>query len=167
MFQDMSQFFQVFFEEIEEYLVIFEFFLIGFDLDWLDSEMLYGIFCVVYLIKGFSGMFGFDDIIVVIYELEILFDCICCGQMYLWLDMISFFFEVCDVLQCLFDVYCSGSFDFGVLLLEMVEWLCGWLWVLEQEVVEEGFGLFDDVFVREIVDDDVFGFFDEGLGVLE
>ncbi|MGV8546223.1 chemotaxis protein CheA, partial [Pseudomonas aeruginosa] len=52
-------------------------------------------------------------------------------------------------------------------LLDTVERLCGGLRVPEQKAAEGCFGLFDDGTARETVDDDAFGFFDEGLGAPE
>lgn len=57
---DIIEFYDIFFEEVDEFLVEMEFYFLELDVDNLDVEWFNVIFWVVYLIKGGVGMFGFE-----------------------------------------------------------------------------------------------------------
>ena len=71
---DMSQFYQVFFEEAQEHLASMESLLLDLDVANPDPEQLNAIFRAAHSIKGSSGTFGFTDLQDVTHILENLLD---------------------------------------------------------------------------------------------
>jgi len=98
---DMSQFYQVFFEETAEHLENMEALLLGLDLMDPDTEQLNAIFRAAHSIKGSSGTFGFTDLAEVTHILENLLDRVRKGELSLREDMIDAFLDAGDVLKTL------------------------------------------------------------------
>jgi two-component system chemotaxis sensor kinase CheA len=96
---DMSQFYQVFFEETGEHLASMENLLLTLDVATPDSEQLNAIFRAAHSIKGSSGTFGFTDLADVTHILENLLDRIRKGELSLREDMIDAFLDAGDVLK--------------------------------------------------------------------
>ncbi len=96
---DMSQFYQVFFEEAGEHLASMENLLLTLDVDNPDSEQLNAIFRAAHSIKGSSGTFGFTDLADVTHILENLLDRVRKGELKLRNDMIDAFLDAGDVLK--------------------------------------------------------------------
>jgi two-component system chemotaxis sensor kinase CheA len=96
---DMSQFYQVFFEEAAEHLSTMESLLLGIDLAAPDSEQLNAIFRAAHSIKGSAGTFGFGDMADVTHILENLLDRLRKGELALRNDMIDAFLDAGDVLK--------------------------------------------------------------------
>ena len=71
---DMSQFYQVFFDETSEHLANMESQLLNLDVDNPSLEELNSIFRAAHSIKGGSGTFGFTDMTSVTHVLESLLD---------------------------------------------------------------------------------------------
>jgi two-component system chemotaxis sensor kinase CheA len=71
---DMSQFFQVFFEETEELLAEMEKLLLAIDISTPDPEDLNAIFRAAHSIKGGAATFGITDLTEVTHVLETLLD---------------------------------------------------------------------------------------------
>jgi two-component system, chemotaxis family, sensor kinase CheA len=71
---DMTQFYQVFFEEAAELLAEKERLLLGLDIDAPDPEHLNAIFRAAHSIKGGAGTFGFKDMTETTHILETLLD---------------------------------------------------------------------------------------------
>jgi two-component system chemotaxis sensor kinase CheA len=71
---DMSQFFQVFFDETEELLAEMEKLLLEIDVAAPDSEDLNAIFRAAHSIKGGAATFGITDLTEVTHVLETLLD---------------------------------------------------------------------------------------------
>jgi two-component system chemotaxis sensor kinase CheA len=69
---DMSQFYQVFFEETGEHLANMENLLLNLDVEAPSLEDLNAIFRAAHSIKGGSGTFGFTDMTGVTHILETL-----------------------------------------------------------------------------------------------
>jgi len=67
---DMSQFYQVFFEESAEHLADMERMLLDIDVNAPDIDDLNAIFRAAHSIKGGSGTFGFNDMTEVTHVLE-------------------------------------------------------------------------------------------------
>lgn len=135
MIFDIIQFYQIFFDEVDELFVQMEQLLLNFDVDVFDFEDLVVIFCVVYLIKGGVVMFGFFVLIDMMYIFELLFDCVCNYELMLIKDMVDVFLEIKDVLFDQFVDYCvSVELDVVVVVVICVkfEWL----------KVESGVGVF-------------------------
>jgi two-component system chemotaxis sensor kinase CheA len=88
---DMSQFYQVFFEESAEHLANMESLLVALDLDAPDPDQLNAIFRAAHSIKGGSGTFGFTDITEVTHVLETLLDGIRKNEITIAADMVDAF----------------------------------------------------------------------------
>ncbi len=95
---DMSQFYQVFFEETAEHLANLEAHLLEVDRENPDSELLNAIFRAAHSIKGSSGTFGFNDMMEVTHVLETLLDRIRKGELALTEEMVDVFLQARDVL---------------------------------------------------------------------
>ena len=96
---DMSQFYQVFFEETAEHLANMEALLLDLDLQQPDAEQLNAIFRAAHSIKGSAGTFGFTDLAEVTHILENLLDRIRKGELALTVAMIDAFLAAGDVLK--------------------------------------------------------------------
>ncbi len=95
---DMSQFYQVFFEETAEHLNEMEQLLLNIDVDSPDPDDLNAVFRAAHSIKGGSGTFGFTDMTGVTHILETLLDRIRKGELAIRPEMIDAFLEARDVL---------------------------------------------------------------------
>ncbi len=96
---DMSQFYQVFFEETSEHLANMENLLLNLDVDHPSLEDLNAIFRAAHSIKGGSGTFGFTDMTEVTHVLEGLLDRLRKGELTLRADMVDAFLAAGDVLR--------------------------------------------------------------------
>lgn len=96
---DMSQFFQIFFEESEEHLATMESLLLELDVAQPDPEQLNAIFRAAHSIKGSAGTFGFTDLAETTHVLENVLDRIRKGQLALRADMVDVFLKAGDVLR--------------------------------------------------------------------
>ena len=106
---DMSQFYQVFFEESAEHLASMESLLLSLDLDAPDADQLNAIFRAAHSIKGGSGTFGFTDMTEVTHILETLLDRIRKNEIAITRDMVDAFLEAGDVLHGLLGAHQNGS----------------------------------------------------------
>jgi two-component system, chemotaxis family, sensor kinase CheA len=105
---DMSQFYQVFFEETAEHLASMESLLLALDLDAPDADQLDAIFRAAHSIKGGSGTFGFTDITDVTHELESLLDRLRKNEIAISTDMVDAFLQAGDVLRDLLAAHQNG-----------------------------------------------------------
>lgn len=71
---DLSQFYQVFFEEAGENLANMEQMLLGLDLTQADDEQLNAIFRCAHSVKGGAATFGFSDVAELTHQMETLLD---------------------------------------------------------------------------------------------
>ena len=71
---DLSQFYQIFFEEAGENLDQMEHMLLNLDLQSADDETLNGIFRCAHSIKGGAATFGFSDVAELTHQMESLLD---------------------------------------------------------------------------------------------
>lgn len=106
---DMSQFFQVFFDEAEELLAEKEKLLLAIDISSPDSEDLNAIFRAAHSIKGGASTFGLVDMTEVTHILESLLDKIRKGEMSLTAEHIEAFLAAKDVLKMQLDGHRLGS----------------------------------------------------------
>ena len=95
---DMSQFFQVFFDEADELLAEMEKLLLALDVSAPDNEDLNAIFRAAHSIKGGAATFGFTDITEMTHMLESLLDRIRKGEMALTPEHVDVFLVAKDVL---------------------------------------------------------------------
>lgn len=107
---EMSQFFQVFFDETEELLAEKERLLLAVDVANPDEEDLNAIFRAAHSIKGGASTFGFSDITEVTHVLESLLDKIRKGEMALTSEHVDTFLLSKDILKMLLDGHRSGTF---------------------------------------------------------
>ena len=71
---DISQFYQVFFDEAEELLAEMERLLLAVDVAAPDAEDLNAIFRCAHSVKGGAATFGFKDIAELTHQMETLLD---------------------------------------------------------------------------------------------
>jgi two-component system chemotaxis sensor kinase CheA len=100
---DMSQFFQVFFDEADELLAEMEKLLVAIDISAPDDEELNAIFRAAHSIKGGAGTFGLHDLTEVTHVLESLLDKIRKGEMSLSSEHVDAFLVAKDVLKMQLD----------------------------------------------------------------
>jgi two-component system chemotaxis sensor kinase CheA len=100
---DMSQFFQVFFDETEELLAEMEKLLLAIDVSSPDSEDLNAIFRAAHSIKGGAATFGLTDLTDVTHVLENLLDRIRKGEMALTSEHVDAFLVAKDILKMQLD----------------------------------------------------------------
>lgn len=96
---DLTQFFQVFFEEAAEHLSTMETLLLGLDVANPSMDDLNAIFRSAHSIKGGAGTFGFTDMTEVTHVLETLLDKLRKQEMTLTDEMVSAFLEAGDVIS--------------------------------------------------------------------
>jgi two-component system chemotaxis sensor kinase CheA len=96
---DMSQFYQVFFEEAAEHLASMEALLLAIDPGAPDPEEVNALFRAAHSIKGSSGTFGFQDMMEVTHILETMLDRVRKGEAPLTDDMVDASLVAGDVLK--------------------------------------------------------------------
>lgn len=106
---DMSQFFQVFFDEAEELLAEKEKLLLAVDISSPDPEDLNAIFRAAHSIKGGASTFGLTDMTEVTHILESLLDKIRKGEMALTSEHVDAFLIAKDILKMQLDGHKHGS----------------------------------------------------------
>jgi two-component system chemotaxis sensor kinase CheA len=100
---DMSQFFQVFFDETEELLAEMEKLLLAVDVSAPDTEDLNAIFRAAHSIKGGASTFGLTDLTDVTHVLESLLDRIRKSEMELTSEHVDAFLVAKDILKMQLD----------------------------------------------------------------
>lgn len=100
---DISQFFQVFFDEAEELLAEMERLLLAVDVAAPDAEDLNAIFRTAHSVKGGSSTFGLNDMTDVTHILESLLDRIRKGEMALTSEHVDAFLTAKDILKMQLD----------------------------------------------------------------
>jgi len=106
---DMSQFFQVFFDESEELLAEKEKLLLAIDVHSAQKEEIDAIFRTAHSIKGGAATFGLTDITEVTHVLESLLDRIRKGEMALTAEHVDAFLVAKDVLMMLVNGHRHGE----------------------------------------------------------
>jgi two-component system chemotaxis sensor kinase CheA len=106
---DMSQFYQVFFDEAEELLAEMEKLLLDVDVAAPDEEDLNAIFRAAHSIKGGAGTFGLTDLAEVTHVLESLLDKIRKGEMALTTEHVDAFLAAKDILKMQLDGHRSQA----------------------------------------------------------
>lgn len=106
---DMSQFYQVFFEEVAEHLGAMESLLLGLDVNAPSIDDLNAIFRAAHSIKGGAGTFGFNDMTSVTHVLETLLDKLRKEELALRAEMVDAFLEAGDVLKAQLEAHQNGG----------------------------------------------------------
>lgn len=102
---DMSQFYQVFFEETEEHLASIEAILLRIDPQHPAPEEIAEIFRAAHSIKGSSATFGFEDMAGVTHLMEDLLDRVRKGELALSREMVDACLAAGDVLRNQLDAH--------------------------------------------------------------
>lgn len=106
---DMSQFYQVFFEEAGENLAAMEGLLLELDVQAPDLETLNAIFRAAHSIKGGAGTFGFSDMAAVTHVLETLLDRLRKQELAPTVEMVDAFLQAGDVLKSQLQAHQEGE----------------------------------------------------------
>ncbi|MES2164730.1 MAG: chemotaxis protein CheA [Pseudomonadota bacterium] len=106
---DISQFFQVFFDEAEELLAEMERLLLAVDVAQPDAEDLNAIFRTAHSVKGGASTFGVTDMTEVTHILETLLDRVRKGEMALTSEHVDAFLAAKDILKMQLDGHRHGS----------------------------------------------------------
>ncbi|WP_371324708.1 chemotaxis protein CheW [Dechloromonas sp. ZY10] len=102
---DMTQFYQVFFDESAEHLANMEALLLELDISDPDPEQLNAIFRAAHSIKGSAGTFGFSDLADTTHILENLLDRIRKQELSLREEMVDAFLETGDLLKAMLEAH--------------------------------------------------------------
>jgi two-component system chemotaxis sensor kinase CheA len=106
---DLSQFYQVFFDETAEHLALMESLLLGIDPATASSDDLNAIFRAAHSMKGGAGTFGFTDMTDVTHVLETLLDRVRKNEMALTPEMVDAFLQAGDVIKAQLDAHRAGD----------------------------------------------------------
>ncbi len=106
---DISQFFQVFFDEAEELLAEMERLLLAVNIDAPDAEDLNAIFRTAHSVKGGASTFGVTDMTEVTHILETLLDRVRKGEMALTSEHVDAFLAAKDILKMQLDGHRHGA----------------------------------------------------------
>lgn len=118
---DMSQFYQVFFDEAAEHLANMEGLLLGLDVHDPSLDDLNAIFRAAHSIKGGAGTFGFTDIASVTHVLENLLDKLRREELKLVTEMVDAFLAAGDVLKGQLDAHRNGGISDEAAAVEICE----------------------------------------------
>lgn len=111
---DLSQFYQVFFEEASEHLASMESLLLALDVSDPGMDDLNAIFRAAHSIKGGAGTFGFTDMTEVTHVLETLLDKLRKQEMSLTTEMVDVFLQAGDAISMQLAAHRGeGSVDQG------------------------------------------------------
>jgi two-component system, chemotaxis family, sensor kinase CheA len=172
---DISQFYQVFFEESKEHLEEMERLLLKLNADKPDFDQLNAIFRAAHSIKGGSATFGFNDMTAVTHVMESLLDRLRKKTLVLQNAMVDVFLQAADVLKIQLNSHVNGT----VAEPEIAETISQKLLALSSDLdvtkpvqlasgkLDDGFGFFDDEIEiatkpkkSASADDEGFGFFE-------
>jgi len=106
---DMTQFYQVFFEECDELLAEAERLLMALDIETPEPEDLNAIFRAAHSIKGGAATFGMTDMTEITHVLESLLDKIRKNEMALTAEHVDAFLSAKDILQMQVDAHRSND----------------------------------------------------------
>ncbi|MBT1451365.1 chemotaxis protein CheA [Glaciecola sp. XM2] len=164
---DMSQFFEVFFEESHEHLDDMEHLLMELSLDEPDIEDLNSIFRAAHSIKGGSGVFGFDALTGLTHVMENILDLARKDELEMTKVIVDQLLNTVDTLKGILACYQNeedidwSTIESGTIALEKL------LKPTDEAPNDanepqnkddiEGFGLFENAVTN---DDDAFGFFE-------
>jgi two-component system chemotaxis sensor kinase CheA len=108
---DLTQFYQIFFEEAGENLDQMEQMLLDLDVTVVDDEELNGIFRCAHSIKGGAATFGFADVAELTHNMESLLDKLRRHELQLTTPMVDALLESADASRSLLARHQTGSGD--------------------------------------------------------
>lgn len=106
---DLSQFFQIFFEEAGENLDQMEQFLLRISSEFVDDESLNAIFRCAHSVKGGAATFGFSDVTELTHQMESLLDRLRRHELQLSPAMIDVLLESADATRSLLGRHQAGG----------------------------------------------------------
>lgn len=110
---DLSQFYQIFFEEAGENLDLMEQMLLSLNLETADDEELNGIFRCAHSIKGGAATFGFSDVAELTHQMESLLDKLRRHELKPSSAMVDVLLESADASRALLACHQSGNVGQG------------------------------------------------------
>jgi two-component system chemotaxis sensor kinase CheA len=117
---DLSQFYQIFFEEAGENLDLMEQMLLGLNLETADDEELNGIFRCAHSVKGGAATFGFSDVAELTHQMESLLDKLRRHELKPNSAMVDVLLESADASRGLLACHQSGNVGQGPVTTELV-----------------------------------------------
>ena len=121
---DLSQFYQIFFEEASENLDQMEQMLLSLDLSAADDEELNGIFRCAHSIKGGAATFGFSDVTELTHRMESLLDRLRRHEITPIPAMVDVLLESADASRSLLARHQSGDEGEPISTAELVVRIC-------------------------------------------
>lgn len=106
---DLSQFYQIFFEEAGENLDLMEQMLLNLNLETADDEELNGIFRCAHSVKGGAATFGFSDVAELTHQMESLLDRLRRHELQPTSAMVDVLLESADASRSLLARHQSGD----------------------------------------------------------
>ena len=106
---DLSQFYQIFFEEAAENLDLMEQMLLDLNVDAANDEELNGIFRCAHSIKGGAATFGFADVAELTHHMESLLDRLRRHELQLVPQMVDVLLESADASRSLLARHQAGG----------------------------------------------------------
>ena len=100
---DLTQFYQIFFEEAGENLDLMEQMLLNLNLETADDEVLNGIFRCAHSVKGGAATFGFADVAELTHQMESLLDKLRRHELHPNAAMVDVLLESADASRSLLD----------------------------------------------------------------
>lgn len=110
---DLSQFYQIFFEEAGENLDQMEQILLGLNLETADDEELNGVFRCAHSVKGGAATFGFSDVAELTHHMESLLDKLRRHELKATPDMVDVLLESADISRSLLARHQAGGGEDG------------------------------------------------------
>lgn len=110
---DLSQFYQIFFEEAGENLDLMEQMLLSLNLETADDEELNGIFRCAHSVKGGAATFGFSDVAELTHQMESLLDKLRRHELKPNAAMVDVLLESADASRALLACHQSGKVGEG------------------------------------------------------
>jgi len=118
---DLSQFYQIFFEEAGENLDQMEQMLLNLNLETADDEELNGIFRCAHSIKGGAATFGFSDVAELTHKMESLLDKLRRHELKPTSVMVDVLLESADAARALLACHQSGTVGQGPATADLVQ----------------------------------------------
>lgn len=106
---DLTQFYQIFFEEAGENLDLMEQMLLNLNLETADDEELNGIFRCAHSVKGGAATFGFSDVAELTHQMESLLDRLRRHELQPNADMVDVLLESADASRGLLARHQAGG----------------------------------------------------------
>ena len=125
---DLTQFYQIFFEEAGENLDQMEHILLDLDLSSANDEELNGIFRCAHSIKGGAATFGFSDVAELTHHMESLLDRLRRHEIQPIPEMVDVLLESVDASRSLLARHQAGGEGEGVVTTELVRQCIFALW---------------------------------------